>query len=48
MVMLSPEEMRSFEERGFVCVNALEHPLGLSEQELTAAEDTFDRLVGLG
>ena len=45
--MLSPAEMRAFEEQGFVTVDALEHPQGLTEEELQAAEDTFDRLVGL-
>jgi hypothetical protein len=43
--MLTPAQVTAFEEDGYVCIDALEHPEGLTEAELLAAERTFDRLV---
>jgi hypothetical protein len=46
--MLSAGELRAFEESGYVCVDALSKPGGLSPAELDRAEETWDRLIGLG
>eukprot|EP01050_Picozoa_sp_SAG11_P040916 SAG11_NODE_18047_length_501_cov_1.246269_1_plen_127_part_01 len=48
MTILSTAQMNSFEEQGYVCVDALSTPGGLSPAELTAAEATWDRLVDAG
>jgi ectoine hydroxylase-related dioxygenase (phytanoyl-CoA dioxygenase family) len=42
---LTPAQLQQFETEGYVTIDALEHPQGLSAQQLQAAEDTFDRLV---
>ena len=45
--LLSDEQMASFEDQGYCTVDALA-PGGLSEAELDAAEETWDRLIAGG
>ena len=43
--MLSAEDLRAFEESGYVCIDVLSTPGGLTPGELDRAEETWDRLV---